>query len=697
MMHPRARPLVMTALIAAGAVTMATVLVKSFAFFTFFELKGLDLLFALRGPERPPPQVVVVAIDEPSFAEIGLQWPWPRGLHARLLDNLREAGARAVGFDILFAEPSAADEDQRFADSLALAGNAVLVANLAVVDDPQFRQTRYIDPIPELAGVAASGVPILTADADGTVRRAPLTVDGRPTFAARLAAVYRGERGHRPAEAAGVPGQNRLIDFVGPPRTLRTVSYYQALDYKSLLSPGVFADKVVLVGRSVESSPEPRGMASDSFLTPYSWVSRSATAGVEIQANLVADLLAGRSIVELATWQQLLFLLLLVVPASLPFTRLRPLMALGSAALLALGVVGLAWLAFVALRLWLPVFSAVLALSLSYVAHLVVRTLVAERERLRLLEEHNQELEQEVARQTWALTAANADLLDQQQTLQRRHEDLQQTHQALIEAQGQLVQSEKMAALGCLVAGVAHEINNPIGIVHGNLDFIEDYTGHLVEMVRAYAEPASAEEGRRRGEQQREALNFAQTSTRLEGLIRRSREGTNRVRKIVLDLQAFARTDDFGMMETDLQAGLEAALGLVASPYQERIRTHRDYAWLPPVLCQPDQINQVFMNVLQNAFQAIPGEGNVWVATRVREDRALVTVRDDGVGIASDLVGRVFDPFYTTRPVGSGTGLGLSISRRIMLDHGGMITVASRAAEGTEFTIELPLRTQYTR
>lgn len=689
MMHPRARPLVMTALIAAGAVAVTTAL-TSLSFFLFFELKGLDLLFTLRGARTPPAEVVVVAIDEPSFAELDRQWPWPRGLHARLLDSLREAGAKAVGFDILFAEPSAPAEDQQFAASLARAGNVVLAGELSLIDDPLYRHSGLIDPIPLLAGAAArTGIPLLSTDADGTVRRAPLAVGGMPSFAAQLVATYLGHDA-----AAHARGDERLIDFLGPPRTLRTVSYYQALDCQKLLPPGVFAGKIVLVGRSVQPSPEPRGLASDTFLTPFSLVARTATAGVEIQATLVANLLAGHLITEPAAWQKVFILLLLVVPASLPFGRLRPLAALGSAVVLALGMVGLAWLVFARFGFWLPVFSMVLALALSYVGQLVMRSIVAERERVRLLEAHNRELTQEVARQTRDLTSANAELTRQQAELAQRHQELTQAYEALTLAQTQLVQSEKMASLGFLVAGVAHELNNPISFVHGNLDFIDDYTKHLGTIVRAYAEPETADEGRRQGDAQREALHFEQTLARLDDLIRSCKDGADRVRKIVLDLRTFSRTDDSGLMEADLEAGLESSLNLLSNQYRYRIQVHRNYADLPLVLCHPGQINQVFMNLLQNAVQAISGQGNIWISSRLLGERVRICIRDDGSGIEPDHLPRVFDPFFTTKPVGSGTGLGLSISYRIVANHGGMLEVASHPGEWTEFTLELPVRTQ---
>jgi len=333
----------------------------------------------------------------------------------------------------------------------------------------------------------------------------------------------------------------------------------------------------------------------------------------------------------------------------------------------------------------LPIFSAIMALCLTYVGQLLMRTISAEREQRRILEEANRNLETKVVERTQALSSAN-------QELQERHQQLEKAYQDLARAQEQLIQSEKMASLGLLVAGVAHELNNPISFVHSNLEFIDEYTERLAKIIQAYGDndnPVS--ERRRRGDQKKSSARFDETLEILQELITSCKEGAERVKKIVLDLRTFSRTDDIGSMATDLHEGIESTLNLLATQYKDRITIPRDYANLPLIECFPGQINQVFMNVLQNAAQAIPNTGDVWITTATAENRVLITIRDNGAGIPEDQLARVFDPFYTTKPVGTGTGLGLSISYSIIERHGGKMRVASVLNKGTEFVIELPI------
>ncbi|MGB5062388.1 MAG: ATP-binding protein, partial [Candidatus Competibacter sp.] len=272
-----------------------------------------------------------------------------------------------------------------------------------------------------------------------------------------------------------------------------------------------------------------------------------------------------------------------------------------------------------------------------------------------------------------------------------RHQQLETAYGDLTRAQQQLVQSEKMASLGLLVAGVAHELNNPTSYVHSNLEFIEEYTEHLAAALEDYAgEGVPDGPARRRGDA-RNQESF-DTLNVLRELIASCREGTERIRKIVLDLRIFSRTDDIGLIPVDLHTGIESTLSLLAKQYQDRIAIHREYHSLPQVECLPGQINQVFMNLLQNAAQAIPGKGNVWIGTRAEGDWVKVVIRDDGAGIAEESLSKVFDPFFTTKPVGTGTGLGLSISYGIVEKHGGRIRVTSTVHQGSEFTVELPVQ-----
>ncbi len=477
-----------------------------------------------------------------------------------------------------------------------------------------------------------------------------------------------------------------LIDYLGPPKTIRTVSYYQALNYQSMLPPGIFAGKIVLVGRLLEAIPEPQRLSGDTFLTPFSWVAESPSAGVEIQANIISNVLEGKFVTELGKPGQLILLLALIVAASLLVARLRPVIALIVTVMLAGLSITVAYAVFTKMNVWIPIVAGILALALVYGGHLLARTLLAERERRRLLEDINRDLEARIAERTQELSTAN-------QELHQRHQEIQAAYQDLARTQEQLIHSEKMASLGLLVAGVAHELNNPISYVHSNLDFIEEYTERLAGIIESHenANPSNGQE-RHGGDELKKVINFETTLKTLRELVASCKEGTERVKKIVLDLRMFSRTDDVGLVLADLHEGIESTLNLLAKQYKNRITVHRDYGNLPLVECYPSQINQVFMNVLQNAAQAIQNQGDVWIKTVSDGGWARIVIRDNGIGIPEDHLSRIFDPFFTTKAVGTGTGLGLSISYGIIEKHGGKIRVESKIHEGTEFTVELPVR-----
>ena len=687
--------LILLAMVVAIIAFGLTLLLTHLSFFALLELKGLDLLFNLRGSLSPPESIVIIAIDEPSMAEIGQQWPWPRSLHARLVQQLNRNGAKVIGFDILFSEPSTPDEDQVFARALRNAGNVVLVSALSAVNDPLFRHTIRIDPIPAFREVTTEGSPLVSIDSDGVVRRARLLAPDLPSFALQIVRRYwAADTASSPVAAPDRKPfeqkallRERLINYRGPPKTIKTVSYYQALDPERLLPPGLFADKIVLVGRWLEAIPEPQRLSGDTFLTPFSWIAESPAAGVEIQATLVSNLLDGDSVRELAPSERGLALLAFLLAASLLIARLSPLTALVATLVLLGLVVIIADRVFTQMNLWLPIFSSALGLILVYSGHLLLRALLAERERRRLLEDINRDLENKIAARTQELSMAN-------QELHQRHQQIEVAYQELARAQEQLIHSEKMASLGLLVAGVAHELNNPISYVYSNLEFIEDYTERLVHIVEACSPSLKnpAAETVQHGEVSKEIARFDSTVKTMRELISSSKEGAERVKKVVLDLRVFSRTDDVGLVLADLHEGIESTLNLLAKQYQDRITVQRDYGNLPLVECYPGQINQVFMNLLQNAAQAIPNYGEVQIKTWAEKGWAKIMIKDNGVGIAESDVKKIFDPFFTTKAVGAGTGLGLSISYGIIEKHGGKIQVSSKMNQGTVFILELPIK-----
>ncbi len=238
-------------------------------------------LVATALPPKPSADVVVVAIDEPSFADVGAQWPWPRSLHGRLVTALRGAGARAIGFDVVFAEASTAVEDAAFARTLG--PDVVLGADQSVIETPQADQTVRTEPLPALtAGGALSGLVSVVLDGDGVLRRLPPFADG---FARRLLEAA----GETPAPAA----IGARIAPIGPARTYRTVSYYQALDPAGTLPPGTFRDAIVLVGLSLQAVPDVKASGSDAFATPFTALTGRLVPGVEVQASILDSLRRG--------------------------------------------------------------------------------------------------------------------------------------------------------------------------------------------------------------------------------------------------------------------------------------------------------------------------------------------------------------------------------------------------------------------
>lgn len=289
-----------------------------------------------------------------------------------------------------------------------------------------------------------------------------------------------------------------------------------------------------------------------------------------------------------------------------------------------------------------------------------------------------------------------------EQTLQDRHVELEQAYRRLKETQIQLLQAEKMASIGQLAAGVAHEINNPIGYVHSNLGTLKTYVDGLmllldsIESRQNACEPGSpaweAGEDIRRIKQQ---IDYAFLREDLPNLLTESLEGIERVKKIVLDLRDFShigQADTDAWVQADLHHAIESAINIVWNELKYKASIRRDFNKLPLIECIPSQLNQVFLNLLINAGQAITTSGDITVSTRLAGNNVCASVRDNGSGMSADVRKRVFDPFFTTKPVGKGTGLGLSLSYGIIKNHNGRIEVDSQPGEGSEFRVFLPIR-----
>ena len=280
--------------------------------------------------------------------------------------------------------------------------------------------------------------------------------------------------------------------------------------------------------------------------------------------------------------------------------------------------------------------------------------------------------------------------------LKRKLAELIALNARLDETNNRLLQSEKLAAIGQLAAGVAHEINNPIGYVSSNLSTLSDYVNDLLAIAAAYDEldarlATSMPDAFRHAQQIKSEADYSFMIKDVRQLLVESHEGLERVRKIVQDLKDFSRVDSTGWQRANLHDGLESTLNIVWNEIKYKAEVDREYGELPEVYCIPSQINQVFMNLMTNAAQAIAGRGHIVLRSGREEHTVWVEVQDDGEGIRPDRLDHIFEPFYTTKPVGQGTGLGLSLSWSIVQRHHGRIEVRSVLGQGTTFRIILPI------
>ncbi|MEP6490689.1 ATP-binding sensor histidine kinase [Microcoleus vaginatus] len=324
------------------------------------------------------------------------------------------------------------------------------------------------------------------------------------------------------------------------------------------------------------------------------------------------------------------------------------------------------------------------------------------------LEEYSRTLEEKVEERTFELSEKNDKLKDQAIKLQKALDELKQ-------AQAQLIQTEKMSSLGQLVAGVAHEINNPVNFIYGNLNHAKEYSEQLLHLITLYQHSNSSPKPDI--EDYIEEIDLEYLLEDLPKIFSSMQLGASRIREIVLSLRNFSRLDEADMKSVDVHEGIESTLLILRNRLQKKadhsaIQVIKKYGKLPLVECYPGQLNQVFMNIIANGIDALEERDTHRSPTQIKEnystilivtevidcDRVRIRIADNGTGVTEEVRSKLFDPFFTTKPVGSGTGLGLSISYQIVVEkHGGQLNCVSAPGQGAEFIIEIPVNQQKRR
>jgi signal transduction histidine kinase len=313
-----------------------------------------------------------------------------------------------------------------------------------------------------------------------------------------------------------------------------------------------------------------------------------------------------------------------------------------------------------------------------------------------------------IASGSWLFVQARIKGIQSEQEAKGLEQNLQDVHRN----QAQLVQTEKMVSLGQLVAGIAHEINNPVNFIHGNLSHTDEYTQNLLNLIQLYQKHYPNPASEIQAETEAVDLGFVQED--LPKLLASMRMGANRIRQIVLSVRNFSRLDEADCKEVDIHEGLESTLlilqhRLKASPNRPAVEIIRAYGNLPPVECYPGQLNQVFMNILANAIDALEevnakrtyeeiqrNPSKITIGTSAIDSNCVeIAIADNGSGMPKHIQEKIFDPFFTTKPMGKGTGIGMSISYQVVAEkHGGKLKCFSTDGEGTEFVIQLPVQQQ---
>jgi adenylate cyclase len=340
------------------------------------ELKGYDLMHYFKGRAFEPPPIVLVGIDEPSFAELNRQWPWPRSIHAQLTTALKKAGAKVIAFDIIFAEPSKREEDYALSSAIKDAGNVILASDITGIANKQYLQQMVIEPLPLFNKHSYSGIVSLSLDRDYAVRRLPPVKKDERLFAEQIAVIYAGRAAVAPA--------NAYISYKWPPGSFERISYYQALEPDKFLPKNFLKNKIVIVGKATTASTEPDKAQVDYFATPFLFAASSNSgimSGIEIHAYLVSNFLNNTFVIPLNSLWKIFLFIFAGVAGSLLNIRWRPVFSGALTVFAFVGYLALAYIVFEKYMIWIPTIMFAVPIGLPYAVFTVNAYIVSERKK----------------------------------------------------------------------------------------------------------------------------------------------------------------------------------------------------------------------------------------------------------------------------------------------------------------------------